>query len=106
MTVSGSLLPDTAVETASDTEPLTAFAALIAFQQMRHESSSVGLRHYGDQPVLRAAEHGRGLYDAGPLVADRHRHSHLLCKLHIRHRPQGMRPTEKCAVWKISDGFQ
>ena len=39
--VSGSLLPDTAVETASDTEPLTAFAALIAFQQMRHESSSV-----------------------------------------------------------------
>ena len=41
MTVSGSLLPDTAVETASDTEPLTAFAALIAFQQMRHESSSV-----------------------------------------------------------------
>ena len=41
MTVSGSLLPDTAVETASDTEPLTAVAALIAFQQMRHESSSV-----------------------------------------------------------------
>ena len=41
MTVSGSLLPDTAAETASDTEPLTAFAALIAFQQMRHESSSV-----------------------------------------------------------------
>ena len=38
MTVSGSLLPDTAAETASDTEPLTAFAALIAFQQMRHES--------------------------------------------------------------------
>lgn len=40
MTVSGSLLPDTAAETASDTEPLSAFAAL-CFSADAHESSSV-----------------------------------------------------------------
>ncbi len=37
---SGSLLPDTATENA-DQDLFTAFAALTAFQQMRHESSSV-----------------------------------------------------------------
>lgn len=39
--VSGSLLPDTFSESAGEEAPLTAFAALTAFQQMRHESSSV-----------------------------------------------------------------
>ena len=41
LAVSGSLLPESGAEAASGQEPLTAFAALTAFQQMRHESSSV-----------------------------------------------------------------
>ena len=41
-TVSGSLLPDNcSVSTDPGQPPLSAFAALTAFQQMRHESSSV-----------------------------------------------------------------
>lgn len=39
--VSGSLLPDTAVESGDGQTLLSAFAALTAFQQMRQESSSV-----------------------------------------------------------------
>ena len=39
--VSGSLLPDTGTATAEEQPLLSAFAALTAFQQMRHESSSV-----------------------------------------------------------------
>ena len=40
-TVSGSLLPSTYTEDTENQDLLTAFAALTAFQQMRHESSSV-----------------------------------------------------------------
>lgn len=39
--VSGSLLPDTGTAAAEEQPLLSAFAALTAFQQMRHESSSV-----------------------------------------------------------------
>lgn len=39
--VSGSLLPSAASESPEQTDLLSAFAALTAFQQMRHESSSV-----------------------------------------------------------------
>ena len=39
--VSGSLLPDTGTAAAQEQPLLSAFAALTAFQQMRHESSSV-----------------------------------------------------------------
>ena len=39
--VSGSLLPDTGAAAAEEQPLLSAFAALTAFQQMRHESSSV-----------------------------------------------------------------
>lgn len=39
--VSGALLPDAGTESAADQPLLSAFAALTAFQQMRHESSSV-----------------------------------------------------------------
>ena len=36
-----SVLPETGAETSSGQKPLSAFAALTAFQQMRHASSSV-----------------------------------------------------------------
>lgn len=41
LSASGALLPETGAETSSGQKPLSAFAALTAFQQMRHESSSV-----------------------------------------------------------------
>ena len=41
LSVSGALLPEAGTETSSGQKPLSAFAALTAFQQMRHESSSV-----------------------------------------------------------------
>ena len=41
LSASGALLPEAGTETSSGQKPLSAFAALTAFQQMRHESSSV-----------------------------------------------------------------
>ena len=41
LSASGALLPETGAETSSGQKPLSAFAALTAFQQMRHASSSV-----------------------------------------------------------------
>lgn len=41
LSASGALLPETGAETSSGQKPLSAFAALTAFQQMRHGSSSV-----------------------------------------------------------------
>lgn len=41
LSASGALLPETGAETSSGQKPLSAFAALTAFQQMRHVSSSV-----------------------------------------------------------------
>lgn len=41
LSASGALLPETGAETSSGQKPLSAFAALTAFQQMRHTSSSV-----------------------------------------------------------------
>lgn len=41
VSASGALLPETGTETTTGQKPLSAFAALTAFQQMRHESSSV-----------------------------------------------------------------
>ena len=41
LSASGALLPETGTETSSGQKPLSAFAALTAFQQMRHASSSV-----------------------------------------------------------------
>ena len=41
LSASGALLPETGTETSSEQKPLSAFAALTAFQQMRHASSSV-----------------------------------------------------------------
>ncbi len=41
LSVSGALLPEAGTETASGQKLLSAFAALTAFQQMRHASSSV-----------------------------------------------------------------
>ena len=41
LSASGALLPEIGAETSSGQKPLSAFAALTAFQQMRHASSSV-----------------------------------------------------------------
>lgn len=41
LSASGALLPETGAETSSGQKPLSAFAALTAFQQMRYASSSV-----------------------------------------------------------------
>ena len=41
LSASGALLPETGAETSSGQKPLSAFAALTAFQQMRQASSSV-----------------------------------------------------------------
>ena len=41
LSASGALLPETGAETSSGQKPLSAFAALTAFQQRRHASSSV-----------------------------------------------------------------
>lgn len=41
LSASGALLPETGTETSSGQKPLSAFAALTSFQQMRHASSSV-----------------------------------------------------------------
>ena len=41
LSASGALLPETGTKTSSGQKPLSAFAALTAFQQMRHASSSV-----------------------------------------------------------------
>ena len=41
LSASGALLPEAGAETSSGQKPLSAFAALTAFQQMRHASSSV-----------------------------------------------------------------
>lgn len=41
LSASGALLPETGAETSSGQKPLSAFAALTAFQQTRHASSSV-----------------------------------------------------------------
>ena len=82
LSASGALLPETGAETSSGQKPLSAFAALTAFQQMRHASSSV---------VSSITEVSLCSHGAGPLLADRHGYGNFLCKLHFRYRPPGIK---------------
>lgn len=91
LSASGALLPETGAETSSGQKPLSAFAALTAFQQMAPRLQLRGVLHHGGQSLLRAAKHHRRSHGAGSLLADRHGYGNFLCKLHFRYRPSGIK---------------
>lgn len=88
---SGALLPETGAETSSGQKPLSAFAALTAFQQMRHASSSVVSSItevslcYELQSTTAAP---MALVPSWRIVTDI---GNFLCKLHFRYRPPGIK---------------